>query len=81
MLLQVALFHSFLNDFFLKMILLLLFYLFLFFGHATWHVGSWLLDQGSKPHCVLEVWSLNHWATREVLILFHGYVTLHYIDI
>ena len=37
-----------------------------FFGHSTWHVG--LVPQpGIKPESpVVEVWSLNHWTTREV---------------
>ena len=42
------------------MILLLLFYLFLFFGCAAQHVGSQL---PTPP--ALEAQSLNHWMARE----------------
>ena len=30
------------------------------------HVGSQFPDQGLNLHPALEVWSLNHWTTREV---------------
>ena len=34
-------------------------FLFLLFGHATWHVGSQFPDQEAE--------SFNHWTTTEVL--------------
>ena len=38
---------------------------------ATWHVGSWFLDQGIEPMPpAVEVWSLNHWTMREVLFIY-----------
>lgn len=29
-------------------------------GHTAWHVGSYFLNQGIKPHPLQEGWSLNH---------------------
>ena len=41
-----------------------------FFDCATQHVGSYLPNQELNPHPpALEVWSLSHWATREVPLL------------
>ena len=38
-----------------------------FFGHTTWYVGS----SGIKPVLpAFEVWSLNHWTTREIPVEF-----------
>ena len=38
-----------------------------FFLFFLWYVGSWFLDQEWNP-CppAVEVWSLNHWTTKEV---------------
>ena len=50
-------------------------YIFLSFGQAVRHVGSWFPDQRSNPSP--PAWatqSLNHWTTREVsLIVFRDY--------
>ena len=48
-----------------------IFFSFLVFGHATWHVESaWgilVLGPGIKPvPPAVEAWSLNHWTAREV---------------
>ena len=41
---------------------------FLFFGHALWHLVPW---PGIKSmFLALEAWSVTHWNTREVPILF-----------
>ena len=37
-----------------------------FFGHSTWHVGLVPQPGIKRESPVVEVWSLNHWATREV---------------
>ena len=38
-------------------------------GCPTQHVGSLFTDQGSTHAPAGEVWSLNHWTTRKVLLL------------
>ena len=38
---------------------------FLYFGRATWLMGSWSPSTDPRPSAV-RVWSPNHWATREV---------------
>ena len=44
------------------------FNLFIFWPHGTWNLSSPTRDWTRTPS--LEVWSLNHWTTREVLFCF-----------
>ena len=48
-------------------------YLFLFFWLYHAACGTLVPRPGIKPiSAALEMWSLNHWATREVLIFIHN---------
>ena len=62
-------FYFFFTFFFIswRLITLLIWIFKQFFGHATWHVGSYFPDQGSNLHLLpWKAQSLNHWTTREV---------------
>ena len=48
-----------------KFILIFIFYIYIFFW--LYLASHGILVPGSKPApCAMEVWSLNHWTTREV---------------
>ena len=55
------------------------FYLTFFFPYSMWHKGlvPWLGIELAFP--AVELWSLNHWTTREVLYIFFPIMIYHRI--
>lgn len=65
-----------LSQVFLLLLLGKHFFLLIFYGHATWHMGSLFPDQGWSALLAVKVQHLSHWTTREA----PGYIFQHNED-